>query len=236
MFVTKGNRNFGIRATARTESSHAAVKSQLRNRNGHIHDLHVAIAEVCARQYDRLQLILNNERRGNLPSTQRPLFRELRGRVSFYALKEVLKNEAQAREALRDPRGNNFQCTESYHAQYGLPCWHDLFPVVRDGGFMPLRMIDVHWHLWRGPLPPDLETLYRIQDPRIIPRRQIGRAGEEHRRDRSHDELLAPRVAAVAPVPAQRPAQHRRIQRCSLCGQEGHRYNSVRCPRRGERR
>lgn len=47
----------------------------------------------------------------------------------------------------------------------------DLLPVVRDGGFVPLRMVDIHWHLWGGPFPPDLEALYRVQDPRIIPRR-----------------------------------------------------------------
>lgn len=122
MFATRNSRKFGIKATARTESSYAAVKSQLRNRNGHIHDLHLAIMETKERQQDRSKLILNDQRKGDLPSTQRPLYRELRGRVSQHALKEILGKEPEAAEALRDPRGKDFLCAGKYHSQYGLPC------------------------------------------------------------------------------------------------------------------
>lgn len=58
--------------------------------------------------------------------------------------------------------------------------------------YVPLRAVSMRRHLCKTPIPAEEEALNRIHDPHIIPRRQNGRAGNEHRRDRTHDELLAP--------------------------------------------
>ena len=50
IYATQALRNFGVKATARTESSHAAIKSQLRNRKGDLHDLHTDIKDMLEGQ------------------------------------------------------------------------------------------------------------------------------------------------------------------------------------------
>lgn len=199
LYTIETNRNWGIRATSRTESAHSALKSQLRSRVGHLDLLHKAIEGLKKKQHDSWDVALNDERKGALEFAQQPIFRELRGRVSFHALKLIRDNADKAREAQsdwdtgRNPGRWNWDCTRAYNAQWGLPCWHALRNAVSDEarGFIPLELIDVHWRLWKNAVP-DIDPLYLVQDPHVIVRRHNApapRAG--NRRDFSHDELPA---------------------------------------------
>lgn len=235
IFATRSLRNFGVKATARTESSHAALKSQLRNRKGDLHELHTGILDMLNSQRGALEHIISNEKYKTLPKAHgKPQYHELQGTVSHFALAELVKNEEYAGEAIKDPCGKNFRCSGLYRVQFGLPCWHDSLRMVRENGHMRLLGIAAHWHLYKTGLPAELQAIYRLQDPRTLPRRQNGRAGDDHRRDRSHDELLAPRAPAprVPPPPNPRPNPTLAPQRrqCSGCGSTEHNYRT--CPLR----
>lgn len=204
------------------------------------------------RQEERLALLLNDDGRRAPWRTHNVLYTNLRNRISHVALKEIMKNEDEARSAINNPRDRDFSCSGLYRSQHGLPCWHDLYDLIRERGenaSLPLNIVSMHWHLTKAPLPDDREALLRIQDPRIIPRRQGGRAGDEHRRDRHHDELLAPRGGTRGPPPpqggapggapppqwgAQQVPRQRAPPRCTGCGGLGHNFS--RCPLNQERR
>lgn len=187
--------------------------------------------EVCERQQDRLKQIVNDDKKGDLWSTKGELYNFLRGKVSQFALKMILDQEKEAWNAVRDPQGKNFGCTGIFRGQFGLPCWHDILSMLGRES-IPLQMVDVHWHLRRGPLPDNLDGLYRIQDPRIIPRRQQDRSGDSHKRDRCRDELPAPprKKKLSAPPSEQLQPRPSQFNHCSACSQVGHRYNEVKCP------
>lgn len=63
----------------------------------------------------------------------------LQGTISHLALRQLVKSEEYAREALKQPRSKDFVCNKAYRAQYGLPCFHDWLDIIR--GNVPNRYI-----------------------------------------------------------------------------------------------
>ena len=255
-YAAQRHRTYGVRVTSRTEGSHASLKRLLKNRNGDLYTLGSAVKQMCHRQKVAYQQQKSREMSRSLSRCHgNAMYNLLRCNVSFFALNHVIKQVENVRGAMRDPRGGwNWECRGNFTRSYGLPCWHRLYEIVQHNGVIGLYNFDMHWRFVKSPLPADDEALRHILDPAVIPRRYptSRRHDTSTRRDRSHDELRwrpygtrgdmggadrrqdANTLAQLGAnnLPHNLP-QPRAESRCSVCGQPGHRYNSVRCPRRG---
>ena len=89
LFATRNYRNYGIRATSRTESSHAELKKYLKNRLADLHRLYLAIQTMMENKKERYEAQLARERAGRLPKYTRIALNPLCLRVSFKALELI---------------------------------------------------------------------------------------------------------------------------------------------------
>ena len=106
VYTTRKLRNFGVKATARTESAHAAVKGQLRNRKGDLHVLHTDIVDMLMGKQTSYEHGVNQQKYKTLPKAHRKeQYHELQGTVMHFDLGQLVKNEEYARDAIADPRG-----------------------------------------------------------------------------------------------------------------------------------
>ena len=101
LLATRGFRNFAVKATACTESSHAAIKAQLQNLTGDLHVLHTGIVGMLMRQQDVYEHAVNQQKYKALPKTHgKAQYRELQGTVSHFALGQLVKNKEHAKAAV----------------------------------------------------------------------------------------------------------------------------------------
>lgn len=128
VFATRRNRNFDIKATSWAESSQAAVKKQLRNRNGDLVTLYTAIKHMRESEIEKHRHTVNDQPYKGISKTRENLwFRGVRVRITQVASQQLLNHETEALEALRDPNGKDFNCT----GQYRIPYWLDHLNISR---------------------------------------------------------------------------------------------------------
>ncbi|KZZ87457.1 hypothetical protein AAP_05690 [Ascosphaera apis ARSEF 7405] len=155
-----------------------------------------AIKDTLTQQRDTYFRRFNAERGKNIVECRdTPIFRDLRRKVSHAAFKIMLEQWHIAKEALERSSGAvNMACTETFMRQHGLPCWHFMYAqhtMFQNRAVITLRMVHMHWHLWKVELPPEEALLRSIQDPAIRPLRGMRKRRE---RLRSHDEMRERRV------------------------------------------
>lgn len=85
-FATKLHRNYGVRATSRAEGSHSNLKRHLKNRNGSLDDLNIAVSRVREWQQKKFDQEREKQRHRVLPNHNQPLYQLVRCRVSFDCL------------------------------------------------------------------------------------------------------------------------------------------------------
>jgi len=184
-FVTS-NRNFGVRATSRTEGSHKEIKSYLFNTSA---DLSFIL--------QRIEAMLRNQEEEYKQEEARQVTQQLREhksytwlgdirtRVSWKAQKLIVQqfriynaritkavNEARRRPAWAQTEPlDPSPCTGAFRIQFGLPCSHDILERLSEN--KPLNALDVdpHWHLSFDLADPDYDGYIGIQDPLVVPRR-----------------------------------------------------------------
>ena len=202
LFATRYYKNYGIRATSRTEGSHAELKRHLKNRVADLHGLFSAIKTMTDKRTERFDTQLAKEKAERLPKfTRIALFTPLCLHVSFQALDLIHQQYLQASDYHKGilPRQKLPACTRSFRKQYGLPCRHEI--LERLDAVAPLRIEDCDRHWWIRSTDTDSELLRRFQepDPNVVPPRgrprngpvtfQNNRTDNTTRRDFSHDEI-----------------------------------------------
>jgi hypothetical protein len=142
-FWVDQNLHFGNRATSRVEGAHSTLKCYLQVSTGNLTGL-----------LDRIQLMLDNKLANHKAeldiARQRaprdvniPLFAELIGKVTPYALRKILA-QYQCLSTLPLP-----QCKTTFTSSMGLPCAHLIQDRHQQKEDIHLSDVHLHWHFAR---------------------------------------------------------------------------------------
>ena len=234
----KHYRNFGIRSSQGSEAQHFSCKVFFDN---NLADLHTLLSRLQAmvnqksiewkQEYAREAAIRRHNDRNC------PIRREIATRVTYRALDFIHSQFVMASSA-RLGTHDIGTCTGAFTSQYGLPCKHMLYELLRvdssDTGVRvivatrPLGLADVckYWHLPQR--LEEVDPLLGEEDPRVVARRGRPRNDAEEnivppagivirrstgqrswqRQPSSHEYL-----ERAAPRPARRPQTQGRIAR-----------------------
>ena len=123
-YATEIYRNFGIKATSRSEGSHAVLKRLLRNRLAHLEQLHTAIRTVYERIAMKFESKLQKQRDKKFLHLEGiKLFRQLHYHVSFFAITKIEEQYLLAKRIFdRSPNDMIPHCRDAFTSQFGLPC------------------------------------------------------------------------------------------------------------------
>ena len=157
VFATNEYRNYGIRATSRTESAHAELKRYLKNRLADLHRLYSATENMMKRKQQLFETQLAKEQAERLPKYTRIAFlNPICLRVSYKAMDVIYQQYLQAVDYHNGslPRADLPVCTRKFRGQYGLPCRHEI--LERLDAVAPLGIEDCDHHWWIGNPDPDL--------------------------------------------------------------------------------
>ena len=144
--------HYGVRVSSNVEGAHAELKSFLHTSTGDLH--HVAEKFKLWIQKKEAQYNTDLEyARTHVKHTHRKrIFRKLIGRVSPYAIDEIL-------DQISFMNGKDFRpnsCTGQYTKSYGLPCSHMLHAKKQySSETIELSEIDDHWKFERQPVSKD---------------------------------------------------------------------------------
>lgn len=178
LWSIKNYLNFGIRATSRTESSHAELKRYLRNRLCDLRQLLNAIQAMMMRRKERYESQLAKEKMTRLPVyTRIMVLSPLCLKISFKALELLYQQYQTANEFFtrKRPRNEMRRCTHTFRRQMGLPCSHDVLERLESGETFTMGDINPHWHL-KSPTP-NLRNRLQEPDPLPVPTRGRPRNG-----------------------------------------------------------
>lgn len=142
-------RNYGIRVTSRTEGAHAELKRFLRNNRANLFQLHTCILELLKRKTDAYnQAIANALSKAWAKYDSKPVINGLSRVICKRALEEIYQQWLRASRSLGDSPQPLPACTESFTAQWGLPCAHRLLPLMKAEPPAPLTRVSVDPHWW----------------------------------------------------------------------------------------
>lgn len=142
-FWVDQNLHFGNRATSRVEGAHSTLKRYLQVSTGNLTGV-----------LDRIQLMLENklaEHEAGLEMAQQrvphdvniPLFAELIGKVTPYALRKILVQYRRL-STLPLPR-----CSTTFTSSMGMPCAHTIQDRRQRKEDIHLSDVHLHWHFVR---------------------------------------------------------------------------------------
>lgn len=138
---TRQNRNFGVRATSRTEGSHKEVKSYLLNSRAELRFLASRVEQLVKDQEASY-----NAKKGEEATRQLGQYSscrwmgDLRYRLSRKALGLVAQQHRICHSRVKSDLGQTAsqrhrepppECTGAFHQQFGLPCSHDIERKLR---------------------------------------------------------------------------------------------------------
>ena len=181
--VTK-NRNFGVRATSRTEGSHKEVKSYLFNTTADLAFLLQRISDFLEDQEADFKEAENGEIvKALVEHNTYDWLGDIRTKVARKAQQLIVQQHrlyrariAAAVEARKRPREQerplvNPPCTESFRNQFGLPCSHEIQQRICQNKPLNASDVDPHWHLSYDYADYDAggNPWVGIRDPAVIP-------------------------------------------------------------------
>lgn len=141
--------HFGNHVTSRVEGAHSKLKRYLQVSTGDLRGVKDKICLVIDNEFHEIKARLSSEKIRIAHKFQIPLFKQLIGHVSAYALGEILKQYELARSNILPP------CKDNFTSSMGLPCAH----IIR-AQFQPLQLDDIHpqWRLDKSLVRGDNEN------------------------------------------------------------------------------
>ena len=117
-FWVDQNLHFGNRATSRVEGAHSVLKNYLQVSTGNLKTVLDKITLLLTNQHTEHDTALDQERQRIPHDVNIPIFAELVGKVTPFALRNILKQYKRL-SALPLNR-----CTQAFMESMGLPCAH----------------------------------------------------------------------------------------------------------------
>lgn len=251
------NKTFHLfeRATSRVEAAHRHVKRTLDCQSGIpevIQSVSNLVMVQCSEERKKTargrlmaatELSYQNDSDVTRPSDiNTPLYRDLWGHVSLYAIRRAAE---RARE-LRSVEGPLPRCTNTTYRGTGIPCKHTIRDRLCSGGSLRPRDFHPQWLFSRGRDPsgsgdgPENRTdqytvifePFRSTDAAATRRLRVANTGRvlsgfENVNNEINHEIL--HTEAAEPTPTHIHEPHTRARpRCSICHSLGH--NARRCP------
>ncbi|XP_063950653.1 protein FAR1-RELATED SEQUENCE 4-like [Daucus carota subsp. sativus] len=130
--------HFGNHVTSRVGGAHSKLKRYLQVSTGDLRGVKDKLCLLIDNEFQEIKAQLSDEKIRVPHKFQIPLFKEIVGHVSVYALGELLKQyELSKSDALLTCKGN-------FTSSMGLPCAHDI-----KGRLLPIQLADIHpqWRL-----------------------------------------------------------------------------------------
>jgi hypothetical protein len=164
-FWVNQHMHWNNQATSRGEGLHGMLKGGLTTSRGNLNDVIEKYLLVLRQQYREIVSRMAQDRQKDSHRTNIPLFARVIDKVTTYALKEVLKNQAIMKKHEELP-----PCTGQFFSATGLPCAHTVQKRVENGEVLRPEDFDPHWFFIK-PLdgthpPPDAIDL--AQEPRKV--------------------------------------------------------------------
>jgi hypothetical protein len=176
---TKQYRHLDHTVTSRVEAAHARIKKYVEVSTGDLYFASKQILDGHKEEIERVTCTIARQRQRDNPLLAGEIYRQVRQKISWHALKKVSDQSRQARAAIADPVRNSIgACTseppaprevqgltsaDEHWTVLGLPCRHVMAGLVRDS--LPLR-ISHFADLWQlhsidgqGVVQPEQETL-----------------------------------------------------------------------------
>ncbi|SAL97268.1 hypothetical protein, partial, partial [Absidia glauca] len=130
-------RHYGTRTTQRAESAHSALKTNIPKKMSVITLLEKIKQRFIKENASYMSQKATEQRTNPVSIFNQPLFKNLLGRISHFALVLMVKEFKNQ----KDNKHDDPACTCAISRNFGLPCRH-LFPEV----LVP-DQIDQFWHL-----------------------------------------------------------------------------------------
>ena len=189
-YWTNQHLHFGNRATSRGECNNGRLKQQLGGcSTGDLKTVVEAIETLLQNEWSEYLIKLNEAKMRIANDIRRtPLFRDLLGKVSPFALRLMLP------QYLLIQNDQMKACTKTFSTTLGLPCAHKMEEcgLGADQG-LRLEDIHVHWHLRLANNDgDDLDDFLRVNEPATV--RPTGRPpGARNKRRRVHSDYESTR-------------------------------------------
>jgi len=152
-FWVDQNLHFGNRATSRVEGAHSTLKCYLQVSTGNLTGLLDRIQLMLENKHVEHEVELDRARQRAPHDVNIPIFAELIGKVTPYALRKILV-QYQRLSTLPLPR-----CSTAFTSSMGLPCAHIIQDRRQQKEDIHLSDIHLHWHFTR----PDPNTLGAVE-------------------------------------------------------------------------
>jgi hypothetical protein len=147
-FWVDQNLHFGNRVTSRVESAHSTLKRYLQVSTGDLGNVLEKIHLLLQNQHQEHHAALESARQRIPHDVNIPLFLELIGKITPFALRKIL---GQHQRLSTLPL---VQCTNEFTQSMGLPCAHILLDRQYQNDKIHLHDIHPHWYFVR----PDPST------------------------------------------------------------------------------
>lgn len=158
--------HFGVRVTSPIEGCHAVLKAYLRVSTGDLKGVfdrlllywpkqHRDILDTCAQEQNRVVHRLNKR-----------YFDLVQGLVHDKALFLIIRERAKLHKA-EDEATLKWPCQCTIQASMGLPCFHDLFNRLRDGGQVLPEDIHPFWWYDRSKASTTVQRAI-VLDPAVV--------------------------------------------------------------------
>ena len=179
---TKSYRNWGVISTSRLEGAHSQLKRHLANRLSSLKVLQDAIQKRVASQIMIYHEKLHKESKyGVTRYREHPLVAGIHMHMARKALETLWPQLQSAEQALRE--GTHLPaCSKAFREQWGLPCRHVLYEMLRAQQPLGFGDFSRHWWLWE----PEKSLLSREEvenrltlDPLVIQRTKAAREEQE---------------------------------------------------------
>jgi hypothetical protein len=160
---------------SRVEGAHSTVKSYLQVSTGNLKMVYDNINLLLANQHIKYEAGVATNR-ARLPYTAtHPLFAQLLGQVSHYALGEIWKQK----HLLSKPEPLA-PCTGAFQSSMGMPCAHQIQALLRENRSLTLEDVHGHWHFL--PRTPEVAQPLVLEPAIAETRDQPEAAAKERRR------------------------------------------------------
>jgi hypothetical protein len=141
------------------ESAHSILKSYFQVSTGNLKRVLDKVTLLLTNQHAEHATVLDQEQQRSPHDVNIPLFTELIGKVTSFALRKILQ-QYQRLSSLPLP-----QCTNSFSQSIGLPCIHTILNRQHHDNSIYLHDIHLHWHFLR---PDSIAILQPVLGPVLV--------------------------------------------------------------------
>ena len=189
-------RHYGNVDSSRAEGVHQAIKRRMGSKQIHLNDVVDYLSRYLILHNNKLREELEYGQQKERTDLQNPLYRNLHGHISYYAIDQVEAHRRFHNLSYKRAHLPLLPCKQRFTTTKGLPCAHLLQRRILEHLPLDITDFDIQWRIDRLGELAKLPPLRKITDPQTV----RARYSKSQKRQLSLFEVVQAQVDSLTPT------------------------------------